>query len=331
MIGRAVAPDNRGMLPLALLAATSVAFPVYEPPKAIAISGENVLWAAPTQLGQVAVHEAPISGGRPRVVMQLPAANPRSVSLAANASGFVVAVREPGTDRVEGVFGGVRRSLVDCHPTEPQRDIVPLTVVAGRRGFALAGKHCGPAGVDLVGADGTLSPLNDVRLHGDYRVAYNEPYLAVTAGFAPPAQYVRVLDLDAGTERHVQPHRGRDRDLAVLADGSLVAGTVLGIYAWPRDENPLLTELTTSDRSAFAASETGVVYVSGQRARFASIDGESRKRIRASGSAFAPLAFDGRRAAFMHVTCRNLIQVAVVDVRRPARRPACRPHGVATR
>jgi hypothetical protein len=137
-----------------------------------------------------------------------------------------------------------------------------------------------------------------------------------------------VLDLEAGAERHAQPYRGRDRDLAVLADGSLVAGNPIGIFAWLPDEAPLLTELTGSD-SAFAASETGVVYVSGQRARFAAIDGRSRKRIRASSSAFAPLAFDGRRAAFVHVTCRNRLQVAVVDVRLPPRRPACRPRGIA--
>ena len=44
------------MLPLALLAATSVAFAVSEPPAAVALSGERVLWASPAQAR---------AGGRP--------------------------------------------------------------------------------------------------------------------------------------------------------------------------------------------------------------------------------------------------------------------------
>jgi hypothetical protein len=312
------------MLSLALLAATSVAFPVYDLPAAIALSGESVLWVAPTRDGQVVVNEAPLAGGRPRVVVRIRAANPTSMSLAANASGFVVAVRQPGAERIEGRFGGVRRTLVDCAPVEPPPEDVALTVVAGRSGFAFAGARCGAAPVELIGADGARTPVPDLRVYPNYRLAYNEPFLAVTAGIAPPARYVRVLDLGTGTERSVTP--GGD-ELALLADGTLVTDTASGIYAWPPGGLP--PKRLARAEGPFALAESGVVYVSGNRARFAPIDRGPKKRIRASSSGFAPLAFDGRRAAFLHVTCDNRIRVAVVDVRLRARRPACGPRGIA--
>ena len=177
-----------GAAPATADGAAPVSIAVPAAPDAIAVASGRVLWAGHARTGPIVVSQVPAAGGPPRVVATIARASSGdvSVSLAANESGFVVAVRERRAEHVHGSFGGVPRTLVDCVTDVAVADQPALAAVAGRTGFAFAGARCGAAAVELVGADGSRSPVPDLRVYADYGLAYSEPDLAVTAGIAPP-------------------------------------------------------------------------------------------------------------------------------------------------
>ncbi len=125
-------------------AAPPVSVPVPAEPDALAYAPGHVLWATHTLHGPIVVHQAPATGGPESVLATIPRVHPSSeevlVTLAANAGGYAVAVRdarliptgECGCDYpvsqgellVRGGYDGSTSTLVHCVPAARPRAAV---------------------------------------------------------------------------------------------------------------------------------------------------------------------------------------------------------------
>src|SRR6266702_7654440 len=85
--------------PAAARAAAPVSVPAPDPLfHPVAYAAGRVVWATATARGPIVVHQRLVSGGRATTLATIPRVHPSSrhvqVSLAANASGYVVAARD---------------------------------------------------------------------------------------------------------------------------------------------------------------------------------------------------------------------------------------------
>jgi hypothetical protein len=227
------------------------------------------------------------------------------VTLAANGTGYVVAVEGAKLRVVQGGYDGSQRTLLECDPTR----FSTLQLAAGVQGFAFANAPCGPAGPVVVGAGGSLAETGGPA-DGE-RLAYAEPFIARRTG-----ELTRVRDLDTGQEWTV--HTGLEADIAVAADGSVLASTIDGLFGSPRGE---LEQTLISDRASFDD-----VAVAGGRAifdtlsvpRVVGLGGGTAHAISTPGAGLASvLGFDGTIAAFQSFSCRGARQVTFVAVDEP--------------
>jgi hypothetical protein len=144
-------------------AAKPVSVSLSDDVQALAYAPGRVLVAEPEPFGAkaIVVREARLSDRAQRVLLAIPYANDEpDVSLAANATGFLIALRDDRSDRVIlGGDNGVQHAVVDCVSPPVSSDAPFLTVTAGTSGFAFAGTRCGPADIAVVGADGSLTPV----------------------------------------------------------------------------------------------------------------------------------------------------------------------------
>jgi hypothetical protein len=259
------------------------------------------------------------------------------VSLAANASGYLVAVRDGEREFVAlGGYDGSLRPLVDCRAGGDLPG-AELTMAAGTGGFAVAGARCGtPAAVDLVGPDGAITPLPDLAIDVEnLALAYAEPFLVVTIDADSDAGTVRVLNLaDGGHRDFPAGYAGASAFTAVLAAGELVVGPgddvgrrrSSGLYAWaPGAPAPrLLTKNADSFEPVFAAP-SGVLFtpaepVGGRLAlALAPLDGGAIRSVGAPGIG-APrqaIALDGTTAVIGSWACDGTLQATILQTPTP--------------
>ena len=187
--------------------------------------------------------------------------------------------------------------------------------MAGTSGFAFAGTRCDP-GVGVVGADGSLTPLPDIRSNFGHGLAYAEPYLAVS-----DLETVNLIDLSTGARRALDHIAfGTGIGLAVQPDGTVYSGNGVfgdGVYVWPpgaAQPHRLFREkgvfgVIAAGGRVFVERKTSLGLAAGGRV----VD----IRAPGAGDARKPLAFDGRHAAFHSFSCSDAQQVTVVDVDAP--------------
>jgi hypothetical protein len=306
------------MIALAL-AALAASVPVPDYTDAIAYADGRVLYAEHAFPGKpLVLRERLLGGGPARVIATIPrAGDPREdmeVSLAPNATGYLITIRTPDRDRViHGGYDGSLRTVVDCVPESGNP--AHLAAVAGTSGFAFAGTRCDPD-VGLVGADGTLTPLPGIHSNTGHGLALAEPYLAVT-----DLETVSLFNLDTG-ERRALDHSafGTATGLSVQPDGTVVSGNGVfgdGVYVWPPGAarpHRLLREKGTF--GVFAAG--GRVFVEREHSLGLIAGGRVEDIVApGAGDGRKPLAFDGRHAAFHSFACSEAQQVTIVDVDAP--------------
>jgi hypothetical protein len=333
VVSIAAAPASAGASP-------PVSVPVPSSPDALAYAPSRVLWATHTPHGPIVVHQAPATGGPESVLATIPRVHPSSrevvVSLAANAGGYAVAVRdarliatgECGCDYpvsqgelvVRGGYDGSLSTLVRCVPPRDDDPQADLQVVAGAGGFAVAGVLCGAAPVDTIDARGTLASLPGVRAGA---ISYAEPFLAAngTAPGAPRGTVVHVFDTAAGTRRDLpDAPEWRDGVYQVLSDGTLViSGVRTGIYVWP--PGATTPHLLPGVRGpAYGVAGAGRMLFSPPGAAAAlgliGLDGSGLRAVGAPGAGISrvPLYLDASTAAFSSSSCQGRAQVTTVDL-----------------
>ena len=276
--------------------------------------GGRVLWAEHQGNTPVVIRATP--GG---VLATLPPfSGDVTISLAANATGYIVGLRDQGRDVVlRGGFDGTLRTVLDC---SGKGGDAALAVAAGTAGFAFEGARCGVAApVDLVAADATITPVPGLALNPLADLSYREPFVAGGA--------LRVLDLADGTHRDIP---GEVKHSALVADGTLVigAGSVdSGISVWrPGTASPDVVSTDAFPEGGLIASETGVVFEAVPRA----IHGQlALARVPLAGGGLQPagapgvgyprfpLAMEGNLAAIANYACDGPAQITVVDVTQP--------------
>ena len=306
------------MIALAM-AALAASAPIPDRIDAVTYTDGRVVYAAHAFAGQpLVLRERPLAGGPPRVIATIPrTGDPResmTVSLAANAGGYLITIRTPDSDRViHGGYDGSLRTLVECTPESGNSP--HLAAVAGTSGFAFAGTRCDP-GVGVVGADGSLTPLPDIRSNFGHGLAYAEPYLAVS-----DLETVNLIDLSTGARRALDHIAfGTGIGLAVQPDGTVYSGNGVfgdGVYVWPpgaAQPHRLFREkgvfgVIAAGGRVFVERKTSLGLAAGGRV----VD----IRAPGAGDARKPLAFDGRHAAFHSFSCSDAQQVTVVDVDAP--------------
>jgi len=303
------------MIALAL-AALAASAPVPEYTDAITYADGRVLYAEHAYPGKpLVVRESPLAGGPARLVASIPrAGDPREdleVSLAANAGGYLIAIRAPGSDRVIlGGYDGSLRTVVECSPKAGNG--LRLQAAAGTSGFAFGGSRCDPE-VGVVGAEGTLTPVPGIHSEWGPSLAYAEPYLAVTDN-----KTVNLIDVTSGARRALDHQAfGTGIGVTVQPDGTVFSGDD-GIHAWPLG--------AAQPHRILRRKDVFRVFAGGGRVFFESIrlplglTSDSRDvEIGApgAGKVFAPLTFDGKHAAFHSQSCHGEYQVTVVDVDAP--------------
>jgi hypothetical protein len=307
---------------------------------ALAYAPGRVLVAEAEPFGAraIVVRELRLSDGDERVVLAIPYAedDPPDLSLAANATGYLIALRgDSGREHIVlGGYDGSQRTVVDCAPPSLE-GVAPgapvrLNVVAGTTGFAFAGATCGPAAMAAVGADGTLTPVGgDGPTDYNASLAYTEPHFAVAL-----RDTVRIVDVTTGAERRLPPGNGGGAaPIAVLADGTLVVdgpGPTKGLYAWPQGA---AMPRFLSDRGSFSvvrAASDRVVFQTLSGPRVVSSAGGFSRRVIAPGAGLPTLlGLDGTRVALQSFSCAGERQVAVIDLDEP--RPAGQVTGCPVR
>jgi hypothetical protein len=329
--------------PAAAGAAPPVSVPVPAQPDALAYAPGYVLWATHAERGPIVVHEEPAGGGAERVLATIARVHPSSdevlVTLAANANGYLVGVRdarlintgECGCDYpvsqgelvVRGGYDGSLSTLVHCVPARDDSEQPALEVVAGASGYAISGVRCGAAApVDTIDALGTVAPVAGFT---QGRLSYAEPFLAVYGALAgaPRKAVVRILDTAAGTARDL-PDAPDTRDglYQVLSDGTLViSGVRKGIYLWPSGATaPHLLGgvrgvsfgLAGAGRLLFRPAGLGTH----AGLSLIGLDGAGGRAIGAPGAGIdrSPLYLDATTAAFASVSCQGHAQVTTVDL-----------------
>jgi hypothetical protein len=328
--------------PAAADAAPPVSVPVPSQPEALAYARGHVLWATHTERGPIVVHEEPAGGGPERVLATIARVHPSSdevvVTLAANANGYIVGVRdarlintgECGCDYavsqgelvVRGGYDGSLGELVHCVPPrddEPQAD---MRVAAGARGFAVVGLLCGAAPVDTIDEHGTITPVPGVTAGA---ISYAEPFLAVngTVVGAPRGTAVHVFDTATGARRDLPDGPDWSDGLyQVLSDGTLViSGVRKGIYLWPPGApaphrlggvRGASFGLAGADRLLFRPAGLGTH----AGLSLIGLDGAGVRAVGAPGAGIdrSPLYLDATTAAFASVSCRGHAQVTTVDL-----------------
>jgi hypothetical protein len=321
-----------GALAALLAPATATAKPVTLPLSISALdvtyAPGRVLVAEPEPFGAqaIVVRELRVPDGSQRVLLAIPySLNQPEVSLAANATGFAIALRDDRSDRVIlGDAGGVQRPIVDCvAPPEESNDTPSLRVAAGATGFAFSGARCGPASIAAVSADGAVTPVSRDRPVADENaLAYAEPFLAI-----PAAGTIRVIDVRTGTERRVPPGTvGDDRALAVLSDGTLVFDTATfddvsvpaGLYTWPPGA-PTPTRIAAhGNQTAVLAAAPLIALGSLPSPRVISI-GDGSARVVDSARTELPrlIGFDGTHVASRGSSCQGEEQITIVSLAEP--------------
>ncbi|WP_028063167.1 hypothetical protein [Solirubrobacter soli] len=300
--------------------------------------GGQVLYATHRGDGPIQVVGAPRSGA----LATLPAfSRDALVSLAANAGGYLVAVRDFEREFLaQGGYDGSLRTLVDCRAGGDPPG-AELTMSAGTVGFAIAGARCGtPAPVDLVAPDGTITPVPGPVIHEDnLQLSYAEPFLSVTVVAGSDAGTVRVFDLADGTHRDFPAgYAGGSALIVVRADGTLVVAPgddvgqrhPRGLYVW--EPGAPAPRLLTRNAEPFwwpFASASEVLYppnepVDGQLGlALTPLDGGPIRPAGAPGIG-APreaLGLDGATAVIGSFSCQGELQVTLVETPSASRRP----------
>jgi hypothetical protein len=325
--------------PAVASAAPPVSVPVPSDADALAYAPGHVMWATHTLHGPVVVHQAP--GG---VLATIPRAHPASddlaVSLAANAGGYAVAVRDSrlgSTDECEcdnpvsqgelvarGGYDGTLSTPVRCAPPRDNSPDAGLQVAAGPSGFAVSGVLCGAAAVDTIGEGGALTPLPGVTAGA---ISYAEPFLATngTARGAPRGTVVHVFDTSAGTRRDLpDAPEWHDGNFQVLPDGSLLVGSANDpqvpntLYLWAPGATAPRALAGTSDY-AVAGAGRALFYRSGTADAalgLIGLDGSGLRTVGApgAGATRVPLYVDATTAAFTSYSCQGHAQVTTVDL-----------------
>ena len=324
-------------------AAPPVSVPVPAEPDALAYAPGHVLWATHTLHGPVVVHQAPATGGPESVLATIPRVHPSSeevlVTLAANAGGYAVAVRdarlidtgECGCDYpvsqgelvVRGGYDGSTSALVHCVPARDDQPQSDLGVVAGARGFAVSGLLCGAASVDTIDENGAIAPVGGVTAGP---ISYAEPFLASggTVAGAPRGTAVHVFDTATGARRDLPDgpdwHDGLSQ---ILPDGTLlISGVRKGIYVWPPDAAaphllPGVQGVTYGLAGAGGMLFRPAGLGAGRSAlSLIGLDGAGLRAVGAPGAGIdrTPLYLDATTAAFTSVSCRGHAQVTTVDL-----------------
>ena len=298
----------------ALLAAAAVSVPVPSTAENIAYAAGRVLWTQ-TDGGQVTVTQARLDGAPPSVVT-LPTPSGET-SLAANATGFVVAVRSGRVDRVvRGGYDGSLRTVLEC--TGDAEVPHGLEVAAAATGFAIGGARCRDGQTWTIAEEGTPRPAGITG----WSLAYAEPYLA-----SVDDDSVSVVNLSDRTRRSLRNFTAST--VAVLHDGSLVVGsgsqTPPGIYIWPPGERkPQLVTTSVPAGRLLAAAPGAILYEPRDRIRgraALALTGLGATGIAPVGAPGAggprgPLAFDGPTAAIETHSCEGVSQVTVVNLAR---------------
>ncbi|MDA0161721.1 hypothetical protein OM076_15715 [Solirubrobacter ginsenosidimutans] len=313
------------LTPAATAAAKPVSVAYDESFNAIAYTSGRVLVAEPDPFGApaIVVREKQLADAGDRVLLEIPySKGVPDVSLAANATGFLVALRDDAGDRVIlGDYDGRQHAVVDCAAPPPADDAPSITVTAGTRGFAFAGARCGPAAVATIGADGTLTPIaGDGPAPRNEELAYAEPYLAI-----PLQDSVRVIDVTTGAQRRLPPGYVRgDTAVAVLADGTLVMDTSTldglprpGLYTWPASA-PTPTFVSARGSGATVRAVGRRIVFEADPPRLIDLDAATSRALGAPGLGLPSLlGFDGRHVALRGFSCSGARQVTVLDLDEP--------------
>jgi hypothetical protein len=266
----------------------------------------------------LAVRELRFADRSNRVMAEIPVTDDTitHIQLAANATGYLLALSDDRDRLILGGYDGALHVLVDCAGSGPETQ-----VTAGAHGFAFLHPRCpGLPDAATVGPDGLVTPFAappDAAM-----LTYAEPF--VTTG---TLDAVTVTDLASGVSRRLpQLSIGVDAALRVLADGTLVFAksgfdfqSNLGLYAWPPSA-PSPTRLDErADAAPIAAAGGRIVYGSSTGTpRIVGLGGGPSRALPLPGAGQStPLGFDGTRAAFAGYSCSGGSQITIADVDAP--------------
>jgi hypothetical protein len=262
--------------------------------RAIVAWGAHVVSVEPAASGapELAIHHLDATTQTDQVILKVPTTGTPDVRLVANATGYLLAVRDTRLRIIQGGYDGSQRTIVDCLPT----GALSPSLFAGDSRFLIGSLRCGAQETLSVDADGTLTPVPLGR--GEAVLTYREPYVALLFG----AETV-VRNLATGRERRRGVANFPDNG-AFTADGTLVTATESeGLVAWRPDGTTAMLA-----RHAFSS-----LAAAGGRVVFSYFDpfitelgrGTVHRLTTPAGGSASLLGFDGTTAAFETKSCRG--------------------------